>query len=175
MMSLWSLPGGHLGRFIVWTKSAFEQLDAIFGTHEKRSIVKKNYVLPQPIMGNPDLARIINSDEIQSVVQPQKVEIKRWALKKNPLKNLGALLKLNPYAKTARRMELLAQEQQAKARAEKLDIKRKSAKVKKIQSLFLIISEMVTPWTSLVTLLVTFHQMCQNFHGHIWHVDIFHM
>lgn len=30
-------------------------------------------------------------------------------LKKNPLKNLGALLKLNPYAKTARRQELLHQ------------------------------------------------------------------
>ena len=30
-------------------------------------------------------------------------------LKKNPLKNLGALLKLNPYAKTARRNELLAE------------------------------------------------------------------
>lgn len=26
-------------------------------------------------------------------------------LKKNPLKNLGALLKLNPYAKTARRQQ----------------------------------------------------------------------
>ena len=34
---------------------------------------------------------------------------KRAPLKKNPLKNLGALLKLNPYAKTARRMELLAE------------------------------------------------------------------
>ena len=30
-------------------------------------------------------------------------------LKKNPLKNLGAMLKLNPYAKSARRAELLAQ------------------------------------------------------------------
>lgn len=30
-------------------------------------------------------------------------------LKKNPLKNLGALLKLNPYAKTARRNELMAE------------------------------------------------------------------
>jgi hypothetical protein len=45
------------------------------------------------------------------------------------LKNLGALLKLNPYAKTARRMELLAQEQRAKAKAEKLDSKRKISKV----------------------------------------------
>ncbi len=25
-------PGGHLGRFIIWTKSAFEKLDSIFGT-----------------------------------------------------------------------------------------------------------------------------------------------
>ena len=25
-------PGGHLGRFIVWTKSAFERLDSVFGT-----------------------------------------------------------------------------------------------------------------------------------------------
>jgi hypothetical protein len=58
-----------------------------------------------------------------------KQEIKRRVLKKNPLKNLGALLKLNPYAKTARRMELLAQEQRAKAKAEKLDSKRKFSKV----------------------------------------------
>ena len=26
-------PGGHLGRFVIWTKSAFEQLDTIFGEH----------------------------------------------------------------------------------------------------------------------------------------------
>lgn len=121
--------GGHLGRFIVWTKSAFEKLDAIFGTQDKKSLTKKDYILPRPIMGNPDLGRIINSDEIQSVVRPTKVAIKRRVLKKNPLKNLGALLKLNPYAKTARRMELLAQERQAKAKTEKLQSKRSQLKV----------------------------------------------
>jgi large subunit ribosomal protein L4e len=52
----------------------------------------------------------VNSDEIQSVVRLVKQEIKRRVLKKNPLKNLDAMLKLNPYAKTIRRMELLAQE-----------------------------------------------------------------
>jgi hypothetical protein len=36
-----------------------------------------------------------------------------YTLKKNPLKNLGAMLKLNPYAKTARRAELLAQVQRS--------------------------------------------------------------
>lgn len=90
-------------------------------------------------MGNPDLGRIINSDEVQSVVRPTKSDTKRRALKKNPLKNLGALLKLNPYAKTARRMELLAQERQAKAKAEKLQSKRSQIKV----SCFSLIFEMV--------------------------------
>lgn len=30
-------PGGHLGRFCVWTKDAFESLDALFGTATKSS------------------------------------------------------------------------------------------------------------------------------------------
>ncbi|CAA6653725.1 unnamed protein product [Spirodela intermedia] len=38
-------PGGHLGRFIVWTKSAFERLDAVFGTFDKASERKNKYVL----------------------------------------------------------------------------------------------------------------------------------
>ena len=60
-------------------------------------------------MTNSDLTRLINSDEIQSIVRPPKVQKRGRPLKKNPLKNLGALLKLNPYAKTARRQQLLSQ------------------------------------------------------------------
>jgi len=45
--------------------------------------------------------------------------------KKNPLKNLGHMVKLNPYAKTLRRMELLAEEARAKKKAELLENKRK--------------------------------------------------
>ncbi len=42
------------------------------------------------------------SDEIQSVVRAPKAGSARHApLKKNPLKNLGAMLKLNPYAKVS--------------------------------------------------------------------------
>ena len=66
-------------------------------------------------MVNADLARIINSDEVQSVVKPIKKEVKRALLKKNPLKNLNVMLKLNPYAMTARRMALLAEGQRVKA------------------------------------------------------------
>ncbi|KAH7432799.1 hypothetical protein KP509_07G041200 [Ceratopteris richardii] len=118
-------PGGHLGRFIIWTKSAFEKLDQVFGSFDEKSQVKKNYTLPRPIMANSDLSRIINSDEIQSIVHPTKKDVKRRVLKKNPLKNLGTMIKLNPYAKTARRMEILAQLQRVKARQDKLAEKRK--------------------------------------------------
>ena len=117
-------PGGHVGRFVIWTKSAFEKLDSIYGSYDKPSEKKKGYVLPRAKMLNADLARIINSDEVQSVVRPIKKEVKRAPLKKNPLKNLNALLKLNPYAKTARRMALLSEAQRVKAKKEKLDKKR---------------------------------------------------
>ncbi|XP_041026708.1 60S ribosomal protein L4-like [Juglans microcarpa x Juglans regia] len=118
-------PGGHLGRFVIWTKSAFEKLDSIYGSFEKPSEKKKGYVLPRSKMVNADLSRIINSDEVQSVVKPIKKEVKRAPMKKNPLKNLNTLLKLNPYAKTARRMALLAEAERVKAKKEKLDKKRK--------------------------------------------------
>jgi large subunit ribosomal protein L4e len=60
-------------------------------------------------MANTDLARLINSDEIQSVVNAPKEVNRGKTLKKNPLKNLGAMLKLNPYAKTMTRVELANQ------------------------------------------------------------------
>jgi large subunit ribosomal protein L4e len=101
-------PGGHLGRFVIWTRSAFERLDQLYGTYRKPSSLKNNYRLPFSAMKNADLARIINSDEIQSKLRPAIKRVKRAPLKKNPLKNLGVLLKLNPYAKTQRRQELKA-------------------------------------------------------------------
>ncbi|KAL6957628.1 60S ribosomal protein L4 [Sarracenia purpurea var. burkii] len=118
-------PGGHLGRFVIWTKSAFEKLDSVYGSFDKTSEKKKGYLLPRAKMANADLPRIINSDEVQSVVRPIKKEVKRAPMKKNPLKNLNSMLKLNPYAKTAKRMALLAEAQRVKAKKEKLDKKRK--------------------------------------------------
>eukprot|EP00899_Mesostigma_viride_P001821 jgi/Mesvir1/1163/Mv17666-RA.1 len=118
-------PGGHLGRFIIWTKSAFQKLDAIYGTATKPSALKKKFTLPRPLMANSDLSRLINSDEIQSKVRPAKEGSRRIHIKKNPLKNLGAMLRLNPYAKTMRRHALLAEERQVKAKAAALENKRK--------------------------------------------------
>ena len=138
-------PGGHLGRFIIWTKSAFARLDEIFGTSETESSVKKGYKIPRNIMTNPDLARLINSDEVQSVVAAPKEGGRRAPLKKNPLRNLGALLKLNPAAKAQRRANLLASEESRakKAREAKLQAARANRNaVKKVSKEFL--SKMVT-------------------------------
>jgi large subunit ribosomal protein L4e len=114
-------PGGHVGRFIIFTKSAFDKLDSIFGSTTTASDVKKGYKLPRAMMTNADVTRLINSDEVQSVVLPPKeAAIKSKALKKNPLKNLGALVKLNPHAASARRNAILLSERRAKDRAERL-------------------------------------------------------
>ena len=118
-------PGGHLGRFVIWSKSAFEMLDSIYGCFDKVSEMKRKYVLPRHKMLNGVLARIINSDEIQSVVKLIKMDVSRAPLKKNPLKNLNVMLKLNPYAKTARRMALLAENERVAAKENKLQKKRK--------------------------------------------------
>ncbi|RZC75891.1 hypothetical protein C5167_001289 [Papaver somniferum] len=117
-------PGGHLGRFIIWTKSTFEKLDSIYGSFEKSSEKKKGYVLPRSKMVNADLARIINSDEVQSVVKPIKKDSKRASMKKNPVMNLNSMWRLDPYAKTTRRMALLAEDQRVKSKKEKLEKKR---------------------------------------------------
>merc|ERR1711972_1204037 len=63
-------PGGNFGRFIIWTEGAFDKLCKIYGTYKGGSI-KKGYRLPRAQMENADVARIINSDEVQSVLKPK--------------------------------------------------------------------------------------------------------
>lgn len=99
-------PGNHLGRLIVYTQAAFEKLDAIYGTQEKASEFKQDYKLPNPMMVNTDLSRIINSDEIQSVIKPLNKQVRKTLRKKNPLKNLGVHVKLNPYILQHKRTEI---------------------------------------------------------------------
>ena len=95
-------PGGHLGRFIVWSSSAFEALDEIYGSTTTPSLLKKDFLLPSNVVHNADISRLINSSEVQAVVRPAKGEAKTkrsMVQKKNPLKNKQVLLRLNPYAK----------------------------------------------------------------------------
>jgi len=102
-------PGGHLGRFCIFTKAAFQKLDSIFGTKTTESEQKKGWKVPSGMMTNSDLTRLINSDEVQSIVNPPKENKKRYGVKKNPLKNFGAMVKLNPYAQTLKRNQLLSE------------------------------------------------------------------
>jgi large subunit ribosomal protein L4e len=94
-------PGGHLGRFIIWTSSAFKALDEIYGTTTTPSALKKDFLLPSALVSQADIGRLINSSEIQAVIRAAKgfSKTKRAGVqKKNPLHNRQVLLRLNPYA-----------------------------------------------------------------------------
>jgi len=103
-------PGGHMGRFCVWSQAALEALDTIYGEDGKR--------IPIASMTNADLARIINSDEIQSVLNAPKEGQKSYAPKANPLRSIEALEKIDPYA---------AEQRRAAGEAEKTRLKNKAA------------------------------------------------
>lgn len=112
-------PGGHLGRMVIWTESAFKKLDAIYGTHNTPSELKKGFVLPTPKMSNPDFSRIIRSEEVVKAVRPARkasstpkvffvflmVLINNFnvlqcilQVHRNPLKKISLMTALNPYA-----------------------------------------------------------------------------
>jgi len=89
-------PGGHLGRFIIWTSAAIKQLDSVYDS-------KKGFALPSNVVSQADLTRLINSSEIQSILRAPKGDArsKRGNVqKKNPLINKQVQLRLNPYAAT---------------------------------------------------------------------------
>jgi large subunit ribosomal protein L4e len=89
-------PGGHLGRFIIWTQAAFEQLNTIFGTTKRHSAVKKGYLLPRAILSNPDYRRVINTDDVQDHVK--KLRDRTISRRKpNYLKNKTEYARINPY------------------------------------------------------------------------------
>mmetsp|Transcript_20200 Transcript_20200/g.53601 ORF Transcript_20200/g.53601 Transcript_20200/m.53601 type:complete len:405 (-) Transcript_20200:574-1788(-) len=89
-------PGGNFGRFIIWTESALKKVGEIYGTMKGGAPMKKGYNLPRAAMENADVARIINSDEVQSVLRPKLEAPKKFAVKKNPLKNKMIMARLNP-------------------------------------------------------------------------------
>jgi len=99
-------PGGHVGRFCIWTSSAFAKLDVIYGNGQSAT-AKKGFALPRPIIANADVGRTINSDEVQSVLHPVHDTKRRFSRKVNPLGKYERMVKLNPYVVTERRKRLL--------------------------------------------------------------------
>jgi large subunit ribosomal protein L4e len=89
-------PGGHMGRFCLWSQAALEKLDSIFTK------------LPVAAMTNADIARIINSDEVQSVLKPAQPEQKSHLPKANAIRSMEALELLDPFAAEQRRSGALS-------------------------------------------------------------------
>jgi len=124
-------PGGHLGRFIIWTKGAFEKLDSLFGTYEEGAQFKSGFNLPRSFLSNADLARIINSDEIQSIIKPAVTAAPVLPKKSNPLRNSAAKIALNPYHATVKAREEAKAKADKAAKAKVLAAKRAEQKVRK--------------------------------------------
>lgn len=101
-------PGGTFGRFVIYTEGAAKRLGQIFGSYKSGSAEKKGYTLPRAKMANADIARIINSNEVQSVLNARKAAPVATRQRKNPLKNNSVLGRLCPWAVTAKKIGALA-------------------------------------------------------------------
>jgi len=110
-------PGGHVGRFCIWTQSAMKKLDNIYGTWRKASESKKDWNLPMPKMANTDLSKLLKSEEIRKVLRAPNRKVEKSQHKKNPLKNIRAMLKLNPYAAVLKKNAQLVADKNLRAKA----------------------------------------------------------
>lgn len=121
-------PGGHLGRFVIFTKDAFTHLNKVFGTYREKGIEKGGYQLNRSLMAVADLARIINSDQVQSKLRAiRTTSFAASTTNKNPLKNRTLMQRLNPYSKVARELEAKAAAARSTARKTALKQKRSKA------------------------------------------------
>jgi large subunit ribosomal protein L4e len=112
---------------VVFTKDAFEGLNKVFGTYRAKGIEKHGYQLERGTMDCADLARIINSDTVQSKLRAPRTNVRLHDKnKKNPLKNRNMMQKLNPFSKTQRANEVKASA--ARVVARKAAIKHKRSK-----------------------------------------------
>jgi len=109
-------PGGVFGRFLIFTEGAFKKLNEIYGTLKSGAPLKKGYHLPRAQMENADIARIINSTEIQSVLRPRKEAPGTFESKKNALKNKEEMAKLNPAASEKKAADKAVDDGKRKAR-----------------------------------------------------------
>ena len=109
-------PGGHVGRLIIWTADAFKALDAVFDGPQE---VDREGRL-QPAAGRHGQRQPGPHHQLER--GPERVRVakplpRKQGVHKNPLTNLNALLKLNPYASTFKRNETLFAEGQRKKHA----------------------------------------------------------
>merc|ERR1711997_591839 len=110
-------PGGHVGRFVIWTESAFKKLDGLYGTWRKPSETKKNWNLPMPKMAVTDLSKLLKSEAIRKVLRAPNRKVTKAVVKTNPLKNVRSMLQLNPYAAVVKKNAELTKAKNLRAKA----------------------------------------------------------
>jgi large subunit ribosomal protein L4e len=116
-------PGGHVGRLIIWTRKAFENLNEVFGTYKRAGSEKGGYRLQRHTLQSADLSRIINSDQIQSVIRAPKKNSTHLR-KKNPLKNKVEMKRLNPFDEKRKELEQQLQADRSKNKKQLLKDRR---------------------------------------------------
>ena len=83
---------------MIWTQSAFESLNQHFGSFRQSAALKSGYKIQREVLSNSDVARLINSDEIQRVVRPARKNVRaHLTQRKNPLRNVAQYRRLNPF------------------------------------------------------------------------------
>merc|ERR1711994_189705 len=110
-------PGGHVGRFCIWTEAAFKKLDGLYGTWRKASTEKAGWNLPQPKMANTDLSVLLKSEAIRKVLRAPVKKIVHAVPRTNPLKNIRSMLQLNPYAAVQKKNAELVSAKNIRAKA----------------------------------------------------------
>jgi len=113
-------PGGHVGRFCIWTEAAFKKLDGLYGTWRKASTEKAGWNLPQPKMANTDLSVLLKSEAIRKVLRAPVKKIVHAVPRTNPLKNIRSMLQLNPYAAVQKKNAELVSAKNIRAKALKV-------------------------------------------------------
>jgi large subunit ribosomal protein L4e len=100
-------PGGQVGRFCIYTQSAFKALQEQFGSLKAPGKGRTHFLLPKSVTTSCDVAAIINSDEVQKVLRQKKTKKTMHMIqKKNPLKNKKEMARLNPFAPKAKALTM---------------------------------------------------------------------
>merc|ERR1712238_396719 len=95
------------------------EMGEIYGTYKSGAPMKRGYTIPRAPMENADIARIINSNEIQSVLRAKLEAPKGFEPKRNPLKNKAVMKKLNPLDKKAASKDEVSKKKKARVSASK--------------------------------------------------------
>lgn len=90
-------PGGHIGRFVIWSEAAIRELDAIYGTSsDVAAPMKSKFRIPRAVMSNADVTTLVNRSEIQASLRPKREQRVKRVRSINPLRKPATLNKLNP-------------------------------------------------------------------------------